>query len=292
MRNSVARIFATGQIVEYVAIGIGLVAAWYVFAGMPPVVKVFVAGALVPFLAEFSMTMAARYRPEMSTKEAFARLMPMSVCDGCRLALGWRALPFIQMVIGRGRCACGSLKIDRSYTFSAIFAFMAFICVSVAVGLAADSQVASKAALIFLVGLPLAIMDYEHQEIDEAMVAVSVGLALVIGAGSISPLNAMIFAASIGMAGLLASLMRGETALGFMDLIAGAVFGAFLSTDQVLVAFGSSGIFLAIFVAGAVVRDIWKKVEVDVDRPFPFVPAMWAGCLMAILVTAFVAGRP
>ncbi|MFX7507447.1 prepilin peptidase, partial [Acinetobacter baumannii] len=76
--------------------------------------KIVVLGLVVPFLAEFSVTMARRYRPEMTSMDTFERLLPMSTCDGCGASLGWRALPFLQMLFGRGRCACCGMKIDRS----------------------------------------------------------------------------------------------------------------------------------------------------------------------------------
>ncbi|WP_164125694.1 hypothetical protein, partial [Stenotrophomonas maltophilia] len=79
-------------------------------------------------------------------------------------------------------------------------------------------------------------------------VAVSVGLALVVGGVSGSALSAALFSVMMVFAGLLASVIRGELALGFMDIVIAAIFGWFLTTEQVMYALGASAAALGAFV--------------------------------------------
>ncbi|WP_164212769.1 prepilin peptidase, partial [Stenotrophomonas maltophilia] len=97
--------------------------------------------------------------------------------DGCGAALGWRALPFLQLLFGRGRCACCRIRIDRSYSWYAAGTAVLFCLVIGICGTVMGSASAAIAAQLFVVGMPMAVMDFEHQEVDEAIVAVSVGLA-------------------------------------------------------------------------------------------------------------------
>lgn len=275
-------------IVEMGAILLALGAAGHVFWSMPPIVLVIVVAFSVPFLSEFSTTMARRYHPDMEPSETFRRLMPASTCDLCAEPLGARAFPFIQVLIGRGRCKCGKLELDQSYSRQAFALTLGVGCLLFAAFHLDGVEQAARIAVVALACIPLVIMDYEHKEVDEAMVVVSVVVAVLLGGKMMAWQPAVVLMVGFVMAGFLASIIRGEVAMGFMDIVAAGLFGAFLSLQQVLAAFGLSALVLGAVVGGQVLISLKRREEVDLDRSWPFIPAIAGGALLAMLLPPVV----
>jgi prepilin signal peptidase PulO-like enzyme (type II secretory pathway) len=277
-----------GQAIEVAAFIVAGAAAFHVFSTTPAQPLVFIIGLCIPFVAEFSTTMAFRYQSWMTPRETFARLTPMSRCDVCQEPLGWRAFPYLQMAIGRGRCKCSSFSIDRTYSYQSAAFLALFIVLSIVTWVLHGPDTAARLAVVFLVGLPLVIMDIFHQEVDEAILTFAVILALVIGWKFMAWQPAMVLTVGFVLAGVVASTVRGEPALGFMDVVVAAVFGAFLTIPQVLTAFALSGLALVLIVAAYAGRQAYRREELDLDRPWPFIPAMWAGTLASLILPSLV----
>ena len=192
--------------------------------------------AASPLIGEFAVTMAARYRPQMTAREAAARMLWPSSCDSCGIVLSqWDILPVVPYVVRRGRCGCRSFAVPATCTAVGLATLAASSAiVAAAWALRGDAAWALAPLVCALAFCPAIVADVVHGECDEFFTMAPAAATLAVGWHHPGPavLAGAAFAAFVGASGVLAALVRRSATpfpVGVADLSvafgAGAILG-------------------------------------------------------------------
>ena len=221
---------------------VGLVVYGARVAGLGVSSLVVVLWVASPLIGEFAVTMAMRYRPQMTIGQAAARMLWPSSCDSCGAVLSqWDILPVIPYVLRKGRCACRSFAVPPTCTVVGIAtAVVASAIVAAAWLIKGDLAYALAPLVVALAYAPVVVADVIHGECDEVFLAVPALATLAVEGGHfVWALSAGAgFALFVVVSGLLVCLVRRSwTRVPFGPADVAAAFGAGAILDlQALVA--------------------------------------------------------
>ncbi len=201
---------------------------------------------------------------------------PRSACPGCGTAIAWHDnIPVLSFLVLRGRCRACGMPISWRYPIVELVTAAAFAMAYLAFGPTPEFVVAAGllAALI-----AITVIDLEHQLIPDVITVpgVLVGLAANLATGRVSWLDS---AVGVVLAGglFLAVILVSGGGMGGGDLKLGAMLGAFLGWQVVLVA-----LFIGVVCGGALAIVLLASGRSGRKDPIPFGPFLAAGGAVAL----------
>jgi leader peptidase (prepilin peptidase) / N-methyltransferase len=197
--------------------------------------------------------------------EGLSVVAPRSRCPRCGAAIGWRDnLPVLSWVLLRGRCrGCGE---PISPLYPLVELATALIWAGAAWQLGPTWQALSAATFLTLL-LGIAVTDARTYTIPDAFSigGTVLGLALAFAPGGITPLRAVLGAATgLGLLWLLGTLgewVFRKPAMGAGDVKMMAMVGAFL---------GPLGVLLTLFLGAVVGTLVFGPISLRTGKLVPF----------------------
>ena len=220
-------------------------------------------------------------QPDTNT-ETFGLVTPRSRCPHCGHQIkAWENIPVISYLLLRGKCSACNTAISIRYPLVELVT----VALSVSVAWSFGVSVATLAGLIFIWALiPLALIDYDHQILPDAITLPFLWLGLLVNSyGIFTDLHSAVIGAIAGYLSLWLvyqafKLLTKKEGMGFGDFKLFAMLGAWLGWQLLPLT-----ILLAAF-AGAVIGGAYLALSKHGrDHPIPFGPFLCAAGWIAFL---------
>lgn len=219
--------------------------------------------------------------PDDST-ETMGLVSPRSRCPHCGHPItAWENIPVISYLFLRGKCSTCKKAISIRYPLVELVTAVLSVSVALSFGVSA----ATLAGLVFIWTLiPLALIDYEHQILPDAISLPFLWLGLLVNSfGIFTDLHSAVFGAIAGYLSLWLvyqafKLLTKKEGMGFGDFKLVAMLGAWLGWQLLPLT-----ILLAAF-SGAIIGGTYLTLSKHGrDHPIPFGPFLCVAGWIALL---------